>query len=136
MEHSASAARTRTRVGVKGRALALALAPLMLATGLLTACQPTPKAVLVVNKDEYHLEDIIASMASAAQPQERNKVHLAALEAALREYLRALKTFADIYQLKEREEQYILQELYGIWKQNGYQNQQYTVVHDAYHAKK
>ncbi len=56
----------QTRTGVKGRTLALGLALLMLAAGVLTACQPTPEAPPVMNKRT----DIVDTVQEAAAEPE------------------------------------------------------------------
>ena len=50
------------KTGMKGRAIAALIAVMMLATGVLTACQPTPDEAVVVNRSE--LEEKIAATAT------------------------------------------------------------------------
>jgi hypothetical protein len=75
---------------------------LMLAAGVLTACQPTPETPVVVNKGDNHLEKMIESSAVSAMPAEsadgtQSAEQQEALMAALRERVGAPETFADTY---------------------------------------
>ena len=50
-----------TKTGVKGRIIAAGVAVLILTVSVLTACQPTPEAPVVVNKNEGVMESAIAA---------------------------------------------------------------------------